>query len=123
MVLLCDADGIGCADLREAIEDCSADFEFGYLTIEGTRHDALTEQLEAVHFRFDETAAMVAAPLLPDGGSKAFDCTERFITGSRAGAILFPWPSVAAGRNYRMSIARSDCGMALSIAFVERHAN
>ena len=113
MILLRDADGVGCADLREAIEDCSTDFEFGYLTIESARHDALTEQLEAVHFRFDEAAAMIAAPLLPDGASKPLDRTERFIAGSRAGAILLPWSSVAANWNDRLGIAFSDRGMAL----------
>ena len=99
--------------MGESIEDCGTDFELGYLTIEGARHDALTEQLEAVHFRFDEAAAMIAAPLLPDGASKPFERIERFIAGSRAGAILLPWSSVAADRNDRMSIARSYRGMAL----------
>jgi hypothetical protein len=86
-----DADGIGCADLQEAIEGYSTDFELGHLTIEGARHDALAERLEAVHFGFDEAAAMIAAPLLPDGASKPFDCTERFIAGLHARAILLPW--------------------------------
>jgi hypothetical protein len=48
----------------------------------------LTEQLEAVHFRFDEAAAMIVAPLLPDSASEPFDRTQRFIAGSRAGATL-----------------------------------
>ena len=113
MRLLRDADGIWCADLREAIEDCSTDFELGYLTLEGAGHDALTKQLEAVHFRFDEAAALIAAPLLPDGASQPFDRTQRFIAGSRARAILLPWSSVAPDRNDRMSIAFGDRGMAL----------
>lgn len=99
--------------MREAIEDCRTDFELGYLTIKGTRHHALTEQLEAVHFRFDEAAAMIAAPLFPDGTPKPFDRAERFIAGSRAGAILLPWSTVAADRNDRLGIAFGDRGMAL----------
>jgi len=113
LILLRNADGVGCTDLREAIEDCSTDFEFGYLTIESARHDALTEQLETVHFRFDEAAAMIAAPFLPDGASKPLDRTERFIAGSRAGAILLPCSSVAANWNDSLGIAFGDRGMAL----------
>ena len=117
MRLLCDANGIRGTDLREAVEDCSTDFELGYLTIanvgEGAGYDALTEQFEAVHFRFDEAAALIAAPLLPDGASQPFDRTQRFIAGSRARAILLPWSSVAPDRNDRMSIAFGDRGMAL----------
>ena len=112
--VLCDTDGIRCTDLREAIEDCGTDFELGYLTIEGARHDALAEQFDTVHFRFDEAAAVIAAPFLPDGASRPFDRPERFIAGSRAGAILFPRSPVAADRNDRMGPARSYRGMALS---------
>jgi hypothetical protein len=99
--------------LREAVEDCSTDFELGCLTIKGCCHDALTKQLEAVHFRFDQAAAMITAPFLPDGASKPFDRTQRFIAGSRARAIFLPWSSVAADHNDRMSTARSYRGMAL----------
>lgn len=51
----------------------------------------LAEQREAVHFCFDEAAAMMAVPLLPDGAPVPLDRTERFIAGSRARAILLPW--------------------------------
>ena len=88
--VLCDTDGIWRADLREAIEDCGTDFELGYLTIEGARHDAPAQQFDAVHFRFDEAAAVIAAPFLPDGSAQSFDCPERFIAGSRAGAVFLP---------------------------------
>ena len=56
---------------------------------------------------------MITAPLLPDGASKPFDRTQRFIAGSRARATLLPWSSVAADRNDRMSVARSYRGMTL----------
>lgn len=90
MVLLCDADSIRCSYCREAIEDCGTDFDLGYLTIEGARRDLLAEQLEAVHFGLDKAAAVVAAPLLPDGAAKPFDRPQSFIAGSRTGSILFP---------------------------------
>jgi hypothetical protein len=68
---LCDADGDRRSDFGEAIEDCSTDFELGDLTIEGAGHNALAQEFEAVHFALDQTATMVAAPLLPDGATKA----------------------------------------------------
>lgn len=40
LVILCSADGNGRSYFREAIEDCGAHFEFGYLTLEGARSDA-----------------------------------------------------------------------------------
>jgi hypothetical protein len=48
--------------LREAIEDCRTDFELDYLTLEGSRCDALAKQLVAMHFGLGEAAAMLAAP-------------------------------------------------------------
>ena len=66
-----------------------------------------------MHFRLDDTAPMITAPLFPDGASKTFDRPERFIASSRARAIFLPWPSVTADRNNCMSIARSYWGMAL----------
>lgn len=99
--------------MREAVEDCRTGVELGCLTVEGACYDALTEQLEAVHFRFDETAAMITALFLPDGASKLFDRTKYFIADSRARAIFLPWSSVAADHNDRMSTARSYRGMAL----------
>ena len=113
MRVLFDAEGIGRSNLPEAVEVCSTDVELGYLTIKGCCHDALTKQLEAVHFRFEEAAAMITAPFLPDGASKLFDRTKYFIADSRARAIFLPWSSVAADRNDRMSTARSYRGMAL----------
>lgn len=56
---------------------------------------------------------MIAGPLLPDGAPKPFDRTQRFIAGNCAGAILLPWPPVAANRDDSISIAFGDCGMAL----------
>lgn len=35
--------------MREAIEDCGTNLELGHLAIKGTRYEALTEELEAVH--------------------------------------------------------------------------
>lgn len=43
---------------------------FGDLAIEVSRRDALAQQLEAMHFRFDQAALVIAAPSLPDCPAK-----------------------------------------------------
>jgi hypothetical protein len=83
--------------LGEAIEDCSTDLELGYLTLECARDDALTEQLEAVHFRFDEAAAMIAAPLLPDVRPSRLIARSVSLRAFMR-AILLPGASIAADR-------------------------
>lgn len=113
LVILGEADGVWRSNLREAIENCSTDFDFGNLTVTATRADTLTKQLEAMHFGFDETAAMITAPLLPDGAVKPFDCAKRFIAGLHSWAILLPRSTVAADRDDRISTACRDRGMAL----------
>jgi hypothetical protein len=96
--MLCEADGHWCSYFGEAIEDCSTDFELGNLTIEGAGDNALTEELEAVHFGLDQTAAMVATPLFPVGATEPLCCAQRFIARIDAGAVLCPWSAVAADR-------------------------
>ena len=68
--VLCDADGDRRSYFGEAIQDCSTDFGLGNLTIEGAGDNALAQEFEAVHFGLDQTATMIAAPLLPDGATK-----------------------------------------------------
>jgi len=97
---------------REAIEDCGTDFEFGDLAIKGTRGDALAEQLEATHLGFNQTAAVVATPFLPDCPTKPFNRAQRLIAGINAGAIFGPWPPVAADRDDRICAAPCDGGVA-----------
>lgn len=94
--------------MREAIEDCSTDFELGYLTLEGPRGDALAEQLEAVHLGFDQAASMVAAPLFPDGPAQSFHRAKRLVAGLDAGTVLGPGLAVAANRDDRIGTARID---------------
>lgn len=96
MRLLCDADGIGRSDFREAIEDCSTDFELGYLAIKGTRDEALTEQFEAVHLGLDQTALVITTPLLPDGPAELFHRAQGFIAGIDAGTVPGSCLAVAA---------------------------
>lgn len=98
-------------DLRESVEDCGTDLEFGYPTVEGAGCNALTEQLEAMQLGLDKAAAVMAAPFLPDRASKPFDRMERFVAGVHARAALLPWPSVAANRNDRLGITAGDRGV------------
>lgn len=98
--------------MREAIENCGTDFELGDLTIEGAGCDALAEQLEAVHLRLDQAAAMIAAPLFPDLSAKPFHRAERLVAGIDAGPILDPWLAIAAYGNDRVRTPRGDRGTA-----------
>ena len=50
----------------EAVEDGGADLHFSDLTIEVACHDSFSQQPEAMHFRFDQAALVIAAPSLPD---------------------------------------------------------
>jgi hypothetical protein len=74
----------------------------------------LTEELEAVHFGLDQTAAMVATPLFPDGATEQLCCAQRFIARIDAGAVLCPWSAVAADRDDRIGLAFCNGGMTSS---------
>jgi len=114
LILLCDADGVRRADLGEAIEDCSTDFELGFLTLEGACVEALAEQLEAVHLGLDQAAAVVAAPLLPDRPAKPLHRAQRFIAGLDAGAAFDPCPAIATNRDDRIGPAPGNGGVTVS---------
>lgn len=105
--------GIRGADFREAVEDCGAGFELGYLTIEGARHEVPAKQFDALYLRLGEAAAMIATRLLPDSAGNSFDRTQRFISGNRAGAILFPWLTIGADWNDHIGTACRNPSMAL----------
>jgi len=88
LIILWDTDGIRRSYFRKAIEDCGTDFELGELAVEGTRSDTLAEQLEAVHLGFDQTAAMIAAPLLPDCPPQIFRRRSVSLRASTPGPSL-----------------------------------
>jgi hypothetical protein len=67
-----------------------------------------------VHFGFDQTASMVAAPLLPDRPAQSFHRPQRFVAGLDAGAALAPDLAVAANRDDRSGAARIDGRVAAS---------
>src|SRR3546814_3772018 len=86
--LLCDPDGGRGSYFREAIEDCSTDFDLGYLSIEGARCHTLTQELEAVHFGLDQTAAMIDSPLLPDRSEEHTSELQSLMSNSYAVVYL-----------------------------------
>lgn len=86
LIILSDVHDNRCSGCREAIKDCSTDFELGDLTIKGARGEAVTDELEAVHLGLDQTPLVVVAPLLPDRPIKPLDGPESFIAGVVPGA-------------------------------------
>ena len=54
------------------VEHGGADLEFGDLTIEVACHEALPQQLYAVHLRLGAASAVVAAPFSPDRAPEVF---------------------------------------------------
>ena len=65
--------GLWCSEFCECIEDSSAGFDFGDLSVEVDGHETLAQQFDAVHFGFDQGASVVAAPFLPKRASQMLD--------------------------------------------------
>jgi hypothetical protein len=62
----------------------------------------------------DQTAAMLAAPLFPDGATEPLCCAQRFIACIDAGTAFRPWLPVAADRDDRVGAAFCNGGMTSS---------
>ena len=56
---------LGRAAVNEAVEEGGADLKLGGLADGGSGHEALTQELQALHFRQGPTSPVSAAPLLP----------------------------------------------------------
>lgn len=72
----------------EAAEHGSRHLQVGDLMVEVTRHDAFTEQLEAMDLSLDKAAPMMLNPLLPDIPAKLARRHQNGI--SRCGRIVGP---------------------------------
>jgi hypothetical protein len=51
-----------CAESGETVENRNANLEFGNLAVEVPCQEALAQQFDAVHLRFDATSAVVSTP-------------------------------------------------------------
>ncbi len=63
-----------------------------------TRHQPMSGQLHAGHFRFDPSAAVVAAPVPPGSPPKVLRGPQGLAARPGSGAMRLPWPGLAAGR-------------------------
>ena len=61
----------GYAKGSEAVQDGYSYLELRHLTVEVPRHEALAQEFDAVHLRFDAASAVIAAPSSPDGSTEA----------------------------------------------------
>ena len=72
-----EGDSEGC----EAIEDGDPDMNFGDLAVEITSAQALSQQLDAVHFRLNAASSMITAPSFPDSPSEMPASPQSFVSG------------------------------------------
>jgi len=93
------------AERGVAIEDGHADLEFGDLAVEVPRHEALPQQLHAVHLRFDAASAVIAAPVSPKRPTEIFRRPQGFVSSDRSGGVRLPWFCGFAGRDDGDSVA------------------
>ena len=74
----------------EPVEHGRPYLQLGDLAVEVTCHDAFAQKLEAAHFGLDETAPMIAAPLLPDRPAQPARGVQYLITSDGTTAVRFP---------------------------------
>ena len=92
------------------------------MPVEVTRREALTEQFDTIHLGLDATAAVIAAPVPPQGPTEIFGRPQGFITGDGACGGWLPEFGVSAwgydgggasGRNSVVAfvrVIRAVCG-------------
>ena len=90
--------------------------EFCDLTIEVARHEALPQQLHAMHLRLGAASAVVSAPLSPDGAAEVFRRAQRFVPGDRAGGRWFPGLGILA--RWDDGVRASVCDRVMALARV-----
>jgi hypothetical protein len=85
-----------------------ADLEFGDLAIEVACHEALPQQLHAMHIRLGAASAVVSAPLSPDRAAEVFRCAKGLIPHDGARGRRLPRFGVPTRRYDGMSASVSD---------------
>lgn len=99
MHILCDSDRVLPSYFREAVEDCNTNSDLCGLTIKGSGGNARPEQFEATQFGLEKTAAVVAAPLIPDRAAKILIVRSTSLRGLNDQVIAPPRIAGAANRN------------------------
>jgi hypothetical protein len=95
-----------CAKCQEAVRGCDTNLELCNLFLRLPHHQALAQQLHAVHLGFGATSAMVAASLLPDLPAQSFRRAQRLVSsnGARA-AWLSKFGSLRSGMPARAALS------------------
>ena len=65
MLCFYHGDSFGCSEFGEAVKGIDTDMEFGDLPVEFAGHEALTEELDAVHLGLDAGSPVVTGQPLP----------------------------------------------------------
>ncbi len=108
--MLCDR----YAERSVAVQHGGADLEFCDLTIEVAYHEALPQQLNAMHLRLSAASAVISAPFSPDGATEVFRGAQGPVAGDRARGQRFPRLGVLAWRNDGMGASVGDGVVALA---------
>jgi hypothetical protein len=73
----------GDAERGEAVQSGDTNLELRHLTVEVTRHEALTQQFDTGHLGFDAASAVVAAPSSPERTAEVFRFLECCVARDR----------------------------------------
>ena len=92
---LCHDHRHGRSQFCESIEDGSTHIQLNHLSFKRTGHHFFTQTLEAIHLRFHQRPAVVAAPVFPDFSTKSPARFDRFIADRKRSAFsqlrAFAW--------------------------------
>ena len=77
----------GYAECGISVHDGNADLDLGDVAVEVPRHEALSQQLHAVHLCLGPASAVVSTPVSADRSSRVFRRSQGFVTWRALSAI------------------------------------
>ena len=95
-------------ELREAVEQSHPHLQRHNLTLKGARHDPLAQALKTMHLGLHQTAAVAAAPLLPDGAPQRVTRLERGVVSRPVGGLVAGLGALGFSHGPRLSARVAD---------------
>lgn len=90
------------AERNVAVQHGNTNLELRDLAVEVPRHEALTKEFEAVHFRFCAASSVILAPPSPKCTAVVLRGPQRLVARDRTCRFSFPWLGVLARRDHDM---------------------
>ena len=106
-VILTHALRCRCAKLGEGVQDDGSCSDLGSLPVEVDSHEALAQELDAVHLGLDQETAVILAPPLPKGASQMLDSPQSVVAVDGPWRVRRPGPGIFAWHDD--SIRAPDC--------------